>query len=249
MRITLVATSLAAAIGMASLAASSTQAGELCTGPAIPGVPAPADPNTIPNGSSCGLTASDTPILAMFVGFSAADTDALRLPGVSPNPIFINQGSSATPIGTTISLNVVVGGLGFVLDDLSTGDTFTIGTPYSNTDGSSNSVYHFADFTFTTGVDDVADEALYNITFPNVPLTASEFATIEANGGFANWTFAGVEDRKVTATDDWNDLVYAFENVAPSVQTIGVPEPLTLSLFGVVLAGLGLVRLRHRVSG
>lgn len=246
MRFTLASTSFVAALGMASLFAPSAQAGELCVGPAITGVPAAGDPNNIPNGSSCGLTANNTPILAMFVGFSAADRDLLSLPGVSPNPIFVNQGAGASAIGATISLPVIVGGLNFVLTNETSGNAFTIGTPYTNTDVPGSSVYHFADFTFTTGANDAADEALYNALFPSVQMTAGEFSTIESNGGFANWTFAAVEDRTVVTNDDWNDLIYAFQNVAPSVQ--GVPEPLTLSLFGAGLAGLSLVRRRRKAN-
>ncbi len=242
MRIQFTSATFAAALATAAFTASSAQATELCTGPAIPGVPAPGDPNTTPNGSSCGLVAGQTPILAMFIGFSAADTDALHLPGTSPDPVFINQGVGATPVGTTISLAVPLGGLGFVLEDITSGNSFTIGTPYANTDGSSSSVFHFADFTFTTGATDAADEALFNATFPSIPMTAGEFSTIEANGGFAHWTFAGVEDRTITGTDDWNDLVYGFQNVAPS----RIPEPTTIFLLGTGLAALSFMRRRRQ---
>jgi len=244
MRIHFPSATFAAALAIAACAAPSVQATELCTGPAIPGVPAPGDPNTIPNGSSCGLVASQTPILAMFMGFSAADTDALHLPGTSPDPIFVNQGVGATPVGTAISLAVPVGGLGFVLENITSGNSFTIATPYANSDGSSSSVYHFADFTFRTGATDAADEALYNANFPLLPMTAGEFSTIETNGGFAQWTFAGVEDRRVTGTDDWNDLVYGFQNVAAS----RVPEPTTIFLFGTALAGLSFMRRRRQAK-
>ncbi|HUK37451.1 MAG TPA: PEP-CTERM sorting domain-containing protein [Vicinamibacterales bacterium] len=238
MRVTTTSIALAATLTLASFAAPVAQATPLCAGPPVPGAP-----STITNGSTCGLTASTTPINVMFVGFSAGDTDALRLPGVTPDPIFVNQGGGATPIGTVVSLNVVPGNLAFELDDTTSGQTFTMATAYANSDASSSTVYHFANFTFTTGATDADDEVLYDNTFPGATMTAGEFSFIEANGGFAAWTFSGVEDRTVATTDDWNDLVYAFENVAPT--TTSVPEPLTLSVFGAGLAGLGWLRARR----
>jgi hypothetical protein len=240
MRIPLAAATCAAVFGIAALYATSAQAGELCTGPPILGVPAVANPNAITNGSSCGLMANASPIMAMFVGFSAADTDALMLAGVVPDPIFVNRGINATALGTTISLNVPVGALHFVLNNQTTGLTYNIATPYVNTDNPASTVYHFADFTFKTGANDAADEALYDITFPNVQMTAGEFATIESNGGFVDWTFVGVEDLAVAPTDDWNDLVYGFNNLSGTK----VPEPFTLSIFGAGILGLSALRRR-----
>jgi PEP-CTERM motif len=239
MRIPLAVATCAAVFGLAALYTTSAQAGELCTGPAIAGVPSSADVNAITNGSSCGLTATASPIVAMFMGFSAQDTDSLTLAGVTPNPIFVNNGST---VGSTVSLNVPLGALNFVLNNQTTGLSYNIATPYVNTDNPTSTVYHFADFTFTTGANDAADEALYNLVFLGTPMTAGEFATIESTGGFAAWTFVGVEDLAVAPTDDFNDLVYGFNHLTSTT----VPEPLTLSLFGAGIFGISALRRRKK---
>jgi hypothetical protein len=234
MRIPLSAAACAAVFSVAVLSATSAQAGELCAAPAITGAS-----GTITNGSTCGLTAVISPIQAMFVGFNAADTDTLTLAGTSLD--FVNQGGSATPIGTVVSLAVPLGSLNFELTNNTTGVSFFMNSSNANTDGTGNA-WHFANFTFA---DQNAYNAVFNSGSNGVPLTSGELTTIQNNGGFAAWTFVGVEDLQVVGTDDWNDLVYAFHNVAapPSV-----PEPMTLSLFGAGLAGAAWMRRRKNKS-
>jgi hypothetical protein len=247
MRIPFSAAACAAILGVAALSATSAQAGEINAGTPVPGAT-----GSITNGSTTGLTAVASPVLAMFMGFSAADNDTLNLTNLSPlstppmNPIFDNQTNHA---GDTASLVVTPGqNLDFYLTDNTVTNTFHIGTAYANTDGSpiDQTVYHFAEFTFTTGSNDAADEALYNATFTGLPMTAGEFSTIEANGGFAAWTFLGVEDRTTVGNDDWNDLIYGFHNVAAAPPP--VPEPMTLSLFAAGLAGAAWMRRRKNKS-
>jgi hypothetical protein len=234
MRIALSAAACAAVFGVAVLSATSAQAGELCPAAAIATVS-----GGITNGSTCGLTAVASPIQAMFVGFNAADTDTLTLAGTTLS--ITNQGGGATPIGNVQSVAVPLALLNFELTNANTGISFFMNSSNPNTDGTGNS-WHFAEFTF-------ANLAAYNAVFGtsggNVPLTSGEQTYIANNGGFGAWTFVGVEDLQTATNDDWNDLVYAFYNVAPSTS---VPEPLTLSLFGAGLAGLGGWRLRRKAK-
>jgi hypothetical protein len=59
-------------------------------------------------------------------------------------------------------------------------------------------------------------------------------------------TYVGWEDRMTPLADwDYNDLIFAFANTT-TTPTTGVPEPLTLSLFGAGLAGAALLRWRRR---
>jgi hypothetical protein len=235
MRIPLSAAACAAVLGVAVLSMPSAQAGELCAGAPVPGAG-----GVITDGSTCGLTAVATPVTAMFVGFSAADTDTLSLTGVNSS-IFTNN---VTAPGTVVALSVTPGSsLDFVLTDATVANVFHIGTAYPNTTGNPTpdpSVYHFAEYTF-------ASQADYNSVFAadDVALTSGELTEINSLGGFAAWTFVGVEDRTTVGTDDWNDLVYAFHNVAPPPS---VPEPMTLSLFGAGLVGAGWMRRRKNKS-
>jgi hypothetical protein len=54
-----------------------------------------------------------------------------------------------------------------------------------------------------------------------------------------------LKDSRVTQSDDWNDTIYAFQNVAPvgSVSP-GVPEPSTWLMMLAGFAGLGLAGYR-----
>jgi len=55
-------------------------------------------------------------------------------------------------------------------------------------------------------------------------------------------TYVGWEDKTLAQGSDWdyNDLIFAFANTS-----VAVPEPLTLSLFGMGLAGAALVGRRR----
>ncbi|MEO6023861.1 MAG: PEP-CTERM sorting domain-containing protein [Burkholderiales bacterium] len=57
-------------------------------------------------------------------------------------------------------------------------------------------------------------------------------------------SFVGFEDKTFGQGSDfdYNDLIFAFANTA----IVGVPEPLTLSLFGAGLAGAALMRRRKK---
>ena len=98
---------------------------ELCTGPSVTGVT-----GLIKDGSTCAPKADSKTITALFIGYSASDTDLLKLGG---STIFTNN---TTPSGTTATLSVALGGVPFVLEstnDPIAGDmSYTAGAAYTN---------------------------------------------------------------------------------------------------------------------
>jgi hypothetical protein len=233
----LTVSSLAAIVASEPANAAATQ---LCPGPALVSgfITGP-----IKNGSKCNLEATGTTVNEIFVGVSARDTDTLNL---GSTPIFNNQ---MTAPGTETSQTVTAGSvLNFNLDN--TNDplfpgTYFAGTAYTNAiiPGFSNGlspVYHFAWFD-VTGAADV--NTLFGATYIN-----STFDSIfKSKGGYSSWVFVGVEDSKVDESDDWNDTIYAFQNVAPVgtiVSTPTVPEPSTWVMMITGFAGLGFVGYR-----
>jgi hypothetical protein len=143
------------------------QATPICTvGPAVPGAGGPST-----NGCTTTIVpvAGATFIDAMFVGFSAADSNSLFLQGatsitavspsgLSPLPgppalsgstlIFTNRGQTdnSTPADVyKLSGSGVVAGqpLNFTLLNNTTGQSFQAGVAYANTTPSFSPVYHF----------------------------------------------------------------------------------------------------------
>lgn len=250
----LAASSIAAVIA-AQPAAAATQ---LCAGPALAGVS-----GAITNGSSCNLEATGSTVTELFIGKSASDEDDLNL---GSTLIFDNQ---TTASGASTSQSVTQGStLAFSLTNTSDAltsfigggpPTFSAGTAYTNPAENISifgvpiliqpalaGVYHFAWF-------DITSEADFNSLFsPKVPMTAAANSFITSNGGYSDWTFVGVEDSRVNADDDWNDTIYAFQNVAPVGTTIGgggtttpgTPEPSTWVMMIMGFAGLGFAGYR-----
>jgi hypothetical protein len=239
--LSLLAVSSLAAIVASEFAEAATQ---LCAGPAVVSGP-------ITNGSTCNLEAIGTTVTELFIGASAADVDNLNL---GPSLIFNNQVASGTHAnqsvtqGSTLGFNLVNTSdlLNIVLGE----PTFNTGTAYTNpanpfppivVQPALPGVFHFAWF-------DMANAADFDSVFgPKVPMTSVANSFILGNGGYSDWIFVGVEDSRVTADDDWNDDIYAFQGVAP-VGTGGggstIPEASTWLMMLVGFAGLGLAGYR-----
>jgi PEP-CTERM motif len=228
------ASSIAALAGSQSAHAAAT---ELCAGPAI------VSGGPITNGSTCNLQSTGTTVSELFIGKSANDTDILKLGATS---IFNNQ---ATNPGTFANQTVTAGSvLNFSLDN--TNDalgpaTYSTGTAYTNVVlpfGISNGlspVYHFAFFDLTSAAD-------VNSIFGAPYINATFDSIIKSAGGYSSFVFVGIEDSPVDTSDDWNDTIYAFQNVAPvgttgggSGSTPAAPEPSTWVMMIMGFAGLG----------
>src|ERR1700722_7189192 len=246
-----------AASSMAAIVASQPASAftQLCAGPALTGVTGP-----ITNGSSCNLKTTGATATEVFVGVSARDTDILSL---GSTEIFNNQTATTSPVdvvsqsvtkddtlpfnltNTNDPLSILIGG---------GPPTFNAGTKYTNpaldfivTQPELTGVYHFAWFDMTSASD---VDSLFG---PKVTMPSSVDAYILSHGGYSDWTFVGVEDSRVTASDDWNDTIYAFQGVAPVGSGGGgggstVPELSTWAMMLAGFAGLGFLGYRGRKS-
>jgi hypothetical protein len=235
----LAVSSIAAIAGSQSAHAAAT---ELCAGPTLVSGLLPGGP--IKNGSSCSLEATGPSVSEIFIGKDANDSDTLKLGATS---IFNNQttnpgtpaSQSVTP-GGTLNFNLNVAGDFFGPANYSTGTAYTNTTFPFVSDGLTG-VYHFAFFDVTSAAD---VNALFGRTY--IP-TGSAFDA--SFGNYSSWVFVGVEDSPATSSDDWNDTIYAFQNVAPVGTTIGgsptaAPEPSTWVMMIIGFAGLGFAGYR-----
>jgi hypothetical protein len=255
--LSLLAVSSIAAILAGEPASAATQ---LCPGPAIV-------TGSITNGSSCNLDATGTTVTELFVGASASDTDNLN---IGSTLIFNNKVASGT-----FASQVVTKGDPVPFNLTNTNDaltsyiggappTFDAGTAYTNpaenisifgipilTQSALAGVYHFAWFDMTSAAD-------FNSVFgPKVDMSSAANSYILGHGGYSDWIFVGVEDSRVTADDDWNDDIYAFQGVGlPGTTTGGggstgstVPEPSTWVMMIMGFAGLGFAGYRASRKG
>jgi PEP-CTERM motif len=233
---------LAGAALLATVAAQNAHATvmQVSPGPTVTGV---APPPNIQNGSTPALLATGTIVNAVFVGEVAADGDILTVTG---HPEFTPIDNLTTPPGSVSTATGLTSGqvVPFLMTNTNTGDAYAPGTVYANTIPPFTPVYHYAEF---TGITDAADFnasplAILDPTGVTITPGGSVDTYLIAHGGYSSYLFVGVEDLNFLATDDWNDLVYAFQFVTPVVST---PEPASMLVLGSALLGFGVFRRRR----
>jgi hypothetical protein len=189
---------------------------------------------------AAAITVAPSPLIAngsveaIYVANSAGDVDELSLtaPVSIPNIFCNNVGgvcSSASAIGSTVPLGSFVNAsLVFSLSNLTPADANVF---YSNAPDSDGNYHVVVTTDFASlgigsvnPVQSVIDGLAAGTT---VTYVAWEDKTAENGGDF-----------------DYNDLVFAFTNVAP----VQVPEPISISLFGAGLAGAAWFNKRRKAK-
>ena len=167
-------------------------------------------------------------VTAVYVFADALDASILN--EITPQAIaqiFCNHsvsGCTAASPGDTVALfpPSQFGSMVFSLENT------TRGTTYFSNAADSDGNYH------VRITDDYTDFGLGVLTGPAAAALAGLSGSI---------TFVGWEDKNLAQNSDfdYNDLIFAFANTSITV----VPEPLTLSLFGVGLAGAAFAARRR----
>lgn len=177
------------------------------------------------------LSSNGTDVYAVYIFGDAAHTS--NLSEIGPNFIsnifcnHTNAGCIASTIGQTVYLGTPGPGIVFGLTDINTHTTFT-----TNALASDGYAHDRVSATVNAG-NATAVAAAYSI-FGQGPLAYAAAASIASLGETPGTivTFVGWED-VVGGDYDYNDLIFAFTDPVGAV-----PEPLTLAIFGVGLAGL-----------
>jgi hypothetical protein len=172
-------------------------------------------------------------VKAVYVFADAGDTSILNeITPLAISQIFCNHstgGCAGASAGDTVDLGLQNGAMVFSLANTSTGLTFT--TNLADSDGNYHAriTSNYADFgvgVLPGGADSVIAGLL---------------------GLGDSVTYIGFEDRVLGQSDadfDYNDLIFAFANTVTASTTI--PEPLTISLFGAGIVGMGWLSRRKK---
>jgi hypothetical protein len=211
---------LAAAATVALALAAAGQAQATCVSSTQISAP---DPGA---GTTCSITAAASTVDVVFAYKSAADVDLL-LNGVS---LLI---SNQDPFGTEATLTGLTVGepLDFVFTNQTTGDSFQAGIAAS--DGHQHIAIQ------STYADFQTDPSRTYLTQADL---GAAYGVMTGIAPIGDWTFAGMEDLLSSQNSDfdYNDLIFGFLGIDPP--TDPVPEPMTLSLLGIGLAGLAAIR-------
>jgi hypothetical protein len=178
-------------------------------------------------GTTCSITADDPTVDIVLAYGSATDVDLL-LNGAT---LLI---SNRDPLGTTATLTDLSVGqvINFTLTNHTTGGSFMAGVVATDADEHVAVQATYADFQTDP---------------PRKYLTAADlgaaYGVMTGIAPIGDWTFVGLEDLLVSQRSDfdYNDLIFGFLGIDPPAS---VPEPMTLSLLGVGLAGFVIIRRR-----